>query len=90
VVSPELAVELVGDAVFTIINILLVLIVPGLVLGIIVAIIQAATSVQEQTLTFLPRMLLTLLMVVFTGHWLISTLVGWFANLAEIIPGVFA
>lgn len=87
--SPELAVELIGDAVFTIIKMLLVIIVPGLVLGIVVAIIQAATSVQEQTLTFLPRMLLTLLMVVFSGHWLISTLVEWFANLADIIPGVF-
>ncbi|MBU3023121.1 flagellar biosynthetic protein FliQ [Aestuariibacter sp. A3R04] len=87
--SPELAVELISDAVFTIISMLLVIIVPGLILGIIVAVVQAATSVQEQTLTFLPRMILTLLMVVFTGHWLISTLVDWFANLSEIIPGVF-
>ncbi|GGO69376.1 flagellar biosynthetic protein FliQ [Bowmanella pacifica] len=87
--SPELAVELIAEAVFTIIEILLVLIVPGLLLGIVVAVVQAATSVQEQTLTFLPRMLLTLLMVVFAGHWLIQTLVDWFANLSTLIPGVF-
>ena len=87
--SPELAVELISDAVFTIINMLLVIIVPGLILGIVVAVVQAATSIQEQTLTFLPRMIVTLLMVVFSGHWIISTLVDWFANLAEIIPGVF-
>ena len=87
--NPELAVELISDAVFTIISMLLVIIVPGLILGIIVAVVQAATSVQEQTLTFLPRMLLTLLMVVFAGHWLINTLVDWFANLSQIIPGVF-
>ncbi|MDP2716673.1 MULTISPECIES: flagellar biosynthetic protein FliQ [unclassified Rheinheimera] len=87
--SPEQATELIAQAVYTIIQMLLVLIVPGLILGIIVAVFQAATSIQEQTLTFLPRMLLTLLMVVFAGHWLIKTLLTWFANLAQIIPGVF-
>ena len=88
--SPELAVELIGEAVYTIIKMLAVLIVPGLILGLVVAVFQAATSIQEQTLTFLPRMVLTLVMIVATGHWLIQTLVGWFANLAELIPGVFA
>ena len=87
--SPEQATELIAQAVYTIIKMLLVLIVPGLILGIVEAVFQAATSIQEQTLTFLPRMLLTLLMVVFAGHWLIKTLLAWFANLAQIIPGVF-
>lgn len=87
--SPEQATELIALAVFTIIKMLLVLIVPGLILGVIVAVIQAATSVQEQTLTFLPRMILTLLMVVFAGHWLVRTLLDWFSNLSQIIPGVF-
>lgn len=87
--SPEQSVELIAEAVYTIIQILLVLIVPGLLLGIVVAIVQAATSIQEQTLTFLPRMLLTLIMVVVAGHWLIQTLVNWFKELSVLIPGVF-
>ena len=61
----------------------------SLLVGISISILQTMTSIQEQTLTFLPRMLLTLLMVVFTGHWLIKTLLTWFSNLAQIIPGVF-
>lgn len=81
------AVELVSNAIFMIIEILLVLIVPGLLLGIVVAIFQAATSIQEQTLTFLPRMLLTLLMVVFAGHWMIQKLLDLFAGLSQMIPG---
>ncbi|MCL1073456.1 flagellar biosynthetic protein FliQ [Shewanella dokdonensis] len=87
--SPELAVQLIGDAVVTIIKILLVVITPGLVVGIVVAIIQTATSVQEQTLTFLPRMLATLLVLIFAGHWMLETLTDWFARLAQLIPGVF-
>nr|WP_283104962.1 flagellar biosynthetic protein FliQ [Shewanella dokdonensis] len=84
-----MAVQLIGDAVVTIIKILLVVITPGLVVGIVVAIIQTATSVQEQTLTFLPRMLATLLVLIFAGHWMLETLTDWFARLAQLIPGVF-
>lgn len=86
--NPGMATQLISDAIFTIIEILLVLIVPGLLLGIVVAVFQAATSIQEQTLTFLPRMLLTLLMVVFAGHWLIQKLLDWFANLSQLIPAM--
>lgn len=87
--SPEQATELVALAVFTIIKMILVLIVPSLIVGIVIAIIQAATSVQEQMLTFLPKMIVTLLMVVFAGHWLIKQLINWFQDLSQIIPGVF-
>ena len=87
--TPEMSVELISSAVYTIIKLILVLIVPGLILCIVVAIIQGATSIQEQTLTFLPRMLLTLLMVVFAGHWMLQILIDWFDKLKFMLPGVF-
>ncbi|MCS4308959.1 flagellar biosynthetic protein FliQ [Rheinheimera pacifica] len=87
--SPDQSTELVAQAVYTIIKILLVMVVPSLILGLIIAVFQAATSIQEQTLTFLPRMVLTLLMLVFAGNWILQTLVDWFRNLMVIIPGVF-
>jgi flagellar biosynthetic protein FliQ len=87
--SPDQSTELVAQAVYTIIKILLVMVVPSLILGLIIAVFQAATSIQEQTLTFLPRMVLTLLMLVFAGNWILQTLVDWFRNLMLIIPGVF-
>jgi flagellar biosynthetic protein FliQ len=86
--NPGVATELISNAIFTIIEISLVLIVPGLILGICVSVFQAATSIQEQTLTFLPKMILTLLMVVFAGHWLIQKLLDWFANLSQMIPAM--
>jgi flagellar biosynthetic protein FliQ len=87
--SPDQSTELVAQAVYTIIKILLVMVVPSLILGLIIAVFQAATSIQEQTLTFLPRMVLTLLMLVFAGNWILQTLIDWFRNLMLIIPGVF-
>lgn len=87
--SPEQSTELIAQAVYTIIKILLVMVVPSLILGLIIAVFQAATSIQEQTLTFLPRMLLTLMMLVIAGNWMLQTLLDWFRNLMLIIPGVF-
>lgn len=87
--SPDQSTELVAQAVYTIIKILLVMVVPSLILGLIIAVFQAATSIQEQTLTFLPRMVLTLLMLVIAGNWILQTLIDWFRNLMQIIPGVF-
>lgn len=83
--TPELATDVIGRAVVTIIEMCLVLIVPGLVLGLVIAVVQGATSIQEQTLTFLPRMILTLVMVAVMGSWMIAELLTWFDNLQELI-----
>lgn len=85
--TPEQSVDLIGQAVLTIIMMVSVLIVPGMVVGLVVSIIQAATQVQEQTLSFFPRLLVTLLMLIFAGHWLLRKLMELFDQLFLIIPG---
>ncbi|PWI33023.1 flagellar biosynthetic protein FliQ [Vibrio albus] len=86
--TPELAVTLISDAVWIIINIVMVLIIPGLLVGLVIAIFQAATQINEQTLSFLPRLLVTLLMVIFAGHWMIRKLMDLFDYLFHNIPGM--
>ncbi|MGO5000110.1 flagellar biosynthetic protein FliQ [Oceanisphaera sp. W20_SRM_FM3] len=85
--SPEQSVDFIGNAVLTIIIMVSVLIVPGMLVGLVVSIIQSATQIQEQTLSFFPRLLVTLLMLIFAGHWLIRTLTELFDQLFLIIPG---
>ncbi|MBU3823779.1 MAG: flagellar biosynthetic protein FliQ [Candidatus Oceanisphaera merdipullorum] len=85
--SPEQSVDFIGNAVLTIIVMVSVLIVPGMLVGLVVSIIQSATQIQEQTLSFFPRLLVTLLMLIFAGHWLIRTLTELFDQLFLIIPG---
>ncbi|MDW2095414.1 flagellar biosynthetic protein FliQ, partial [Vibrio sp. 1866] len=67
--TPELTVTLFSDAVWLIILMVAVLVVPGLIVGLGIAVFQAATQINEQTLSFLPRLIVTLLMVIFAGHW---------------------
>ncbi|BDM62739.1 flagellar export apparatus protein FliQ [Shewanella sp. NFH-SH190041] len=76
------------DAIYLVILMVLVLIVPGLLLGLLIAVFQAATQVNEQTLGFLPKLVLTLLMVIFAGQWVIQELLDMFSRLFHAIPNV--
>lgn len=84
--TEEIAVQLVGSAAINIILIVAMLIIPGLVIGLIVAIFQATTQINEQTLSFLPKLLVTLGMVVFAGHWILQRLLSQFQYIFENIP----
>jgi len=56
----------------------------ALVIGLIVAIFQATTSIQEQT--FLPKMLVILAMLALLGGWMFASLRGYTLNLFDMIP----
>ena len=58
----------------------------ALIIGLIVAIFQATTSIQEQTLTFLPKMLVILAMLALLGGWMFASLRGYTLNLFDMIP----
>ncbi|WP_028108936.1 flagellar biosynthetic protein FliQ [Ferrimonas futtsuensis] len=75
-----------ADAVLLVVNMVAVLILPGLALGIVIAVFQAATQVNEQTLSFLPKLIMTLLMVLFAGHWLLQQVMDLFQRLFNDIP----
>ncbi len=72
--TPEAAAGLVANAVQITALIVCVLVVPSLLGGLIVAIFQAATQINEQMLSFLPRLLITLAMLLIAGHWILGTL----------------
>lgn len=60
----------------------------ALIIGLVVAIFQATTSIQEQTLTFLPKLLVILLMIALLGGWMFATLRGYTVNLFSQIPSI--
>ena len=75
--SPDIAVDLVAEALRVVMLLVMVLVVPGLIIGLLVALFQAATQINEQTLSFLPRLLVTLVAVILAGHWMTSTLMDY-------------
>lgn len=60
----------------------------ALLIGLIVAIFQATTSIQEQTLTFLPKMVVILLVIAILGGWMFSVMKEWTLELFSMIPGL--
>lgn len=57
----------------------------ALVVGLIISIFQATTQIQEQTLAFVPKIIVILLMVIFTGPWIMDTLADYTRELFELI-----
>ncbi|HBW09563.1 MAG TPA: flagellar export apparatus protein FliQ, partial [Pseudomonas sp.] len=52
----------------------------------VVAMFQAATQINEQTLSFLPRLLVMLLTLIWAGPWLVRELMEYTQNLVQNIP----
>src|SRR5690554_7043520 len=69
--TPDTAVTIISNAVYLIALVVCVLVIPSLIGGLLVSIFQAATQINEQMLSFLPRLLITLGMLVFAGHWIL-------------------
>ncbi|WDE00500.1 MULTISPECIES: flagellar biosynthesis protein FliQ [Thalassomonas] len=88
--GPEVFVDILRDALFLVIVLVSAVIVPSLLVGLVVAIFQAATSINEQTLSFLPRLLVTLMALIAGGHWLVQKLMDYTFRLIASIPSVIS
>lgn len=78
--------KLVSDAIWIVVKVVLVLITPGLLIGLVIATFQAATQINEQTLSFLPRLIITLVMIMTAGHWILRNINDFYLYLFSIIP----
>jgi len=62
------------------------LLISALVIGLVVAILQATTSIQEQTLVFVPKVIAILLVLALLGGWMFTSLGQYTAELFRRIP----
>jgi flagellar biosynthesis protein FliQ len=64
------------------------LLLTALAVGLIVGIFQAATQINEMTLSFIPKLLAMAAMLALTGPWMLRQLIEYSRNLIESIPGM--
>ena len=88
--SPDMMVQLLGEGFLLIVMMVSVLIVPSLVVGLAVSVFQAATQINEQTLSFLPRLLTTLITVMVAGPWLLARLIEFTRHVTDTFALVLA
>jgi flagellar biosynthesis protein FliQ len=64
------------------------LLVSALVIGLVVAILQATTSIQEQTLVFVPKVVVILVVLALLGGWMFTSLGDYTRQLFDMIPAM--
>jgi len=84
--TPGVVVDILREAMFLIMLIVAVMVVPSLLVGLMVSVFQAATQINEQTLSFLPRLFATLTAIVVAGPWLVRSLTEFATRLYSNIP----
>ena len=78
--------DIVRETVWTAVESAAPLLLVSLIIGLVVSIFQTVTSIQEQTLTFVPKFLAIMLILVLCGSWIMNNVVDLFTSLMEHIP----
>lgn len=83
--------EIVRQALYLILKISAPVLLVSLVIGLVISILQTVTSIQEQTLTFVPKLLGILVTIMLAGRWMLNSVVEFFnylmQNMAYFIKG---
>ena len=86
--TPDNITDLMREAVYIVVLMVSVFIIPSLIVGLIVSIFQAATQINEQTLSFFPRLVVTFLTLIIFGPWVSEELVEFTHKLITEIPSL--
>jgi len=86
--TPETVVTIGRQALEMTLTLAAPLLLTALAVGLIVGIFQAATQINEMTLSFIPKLLAMAAVLAITGPWMLRTLVEYTRNLIEGIPGM--
>jgi flagellar biosynthetic protein FliQ len=84
--SPGFAIELLNRAVMTALLTAAPLLVTALVIGVLVSLVQALTQIQEQTLTFIPKLLAVAVVMLLSLPWMVRELVGYITQTINLLP----
>ena len=73
--------QIVAEALLLIIRMSLPMLLTSMIIGLIISIFQTVTSIQEQTLTFVPKVIGVFLMIMIFGNWMLTEMSGYIINL---------
>ena len=72
---------IIQNALFLVIQLAAPILLVSLTVGLTVSIFQTVTSIQEQTLTFVPKVLMTFLTIILLGNWMATKILDYITNL---------
>ncbi|REJ70285.1 MAG: flagellar biosynthetic protein FliQ [Planctomycetota bacterium] len=84
--SPDTAIDLGREAIMTMLKISAPVLIAGMAVGLLIGLLQALTQIQEQTISFVPKIIAMVLVLSFTLPWLIEEMVRYSQELISHIP----
>ncbi len=84
-VYDEAAVELVRDALILMLKVSVPILLAGVAIGLVISVVQSITSIQEQTLTFVPKIVGMVLVAILLMHWIVQWLLTFAAEMFSFV-----
>ena len=86
--NQEIVLDVVRDALITTLMVAAPALIVALVVGLLISIFQATTQIQEQTLTFVPKILCVFLVLILAGSFMMNTLVSFTNRIFSYISNI--
>jgi flagellar biosynthetic protein FliQ len=86
--SGDVIIDIFRQMLYIVVMTVSIIVVPGLLVGLLIAMFQAATQINEMTLSFLPKLFTILAVVAVLLPWLLNMLVGYTQTLVMDIPSL--
>lgn len=84
--SPDNVIDISREVIWTIVEVSAPLLLISLIIGLIVSVLQTITSIQEQTLTFVPKFVSIMIVLLLCGSWIMNKVAGLLTDIMEQIP----
>ena len=78
--------EMTNNALYVIIKVSLPVLLVSLIVGLLISIFQTVTSIQEQTLTFVPKIIAVFFTLIVLGHWILNEMTQFMIRLWSDFP----
>jgi flagellar biosynthetic protein FliQ len=86
--TPDTIIDLSQQALYVIVLLAAPMLISALAIGLLIGMFQAATQINEMTLSFIPKLLVLVLSIVVAGSWMLDTLLTFTRRLYLDIPGL--
>ncbi len=86
--TPESILDIFSHAMELVLTLVVIILVPALIVGLLVSMFQAATQINEMTLSFIPKLIITILTLMIAGPWMLRMLIEYTRTLILDIPSM--
>ena len=86
--TPDMVIEIGRQALVVTALLSAPLLISALAVGLLVGMFQAATQIQDMTLSSIPKLIVLVIALGLTGHWMLRLLIDYTRNLFQMIPGI--